>query len=98
MKLDNETILRIKLFVPVGLLILVPAWTIIISPFISYRDNWAIYPILVTALIIVSWHIYLIVSPGTIPRWKLMIYGLVNLSLFSQAALWAMMKVSKESI
>jgi hypothetical protein len=98
MKLDNEIILRIKLFVPVGLLIFILAWAIIISPFTSYRDNWATYPVLVTALIIVSWHIYLIVSPGTISRWKLMIYGLVNLSVFSYAALWAMMKISKESI
>lgn len=43
--------------IPVFLTLLIVLWTIAVTSFTKYGDNWALYPILVIDLIILIWHV-----------------------------------------
>jgi hypothetical protein len=82
--------------VPVFLTLFLIVWTILVSPYSKYGDNWAIYPALLVLPIVVIWHVYLIVTQQ--PRSSFVLYGAVHsIGLF---AIWiyCLMKISKDAL
>jgi hypothetical protein len=61
---------------------LIAAWAILVSPYSEYGDNWAVFPVLASALLIIVAHVTLVVCYK--PRWAYMLYALLHLSWFSR--------------
>ena len=78
--------------------LLVLLWTIVISPYTSYGDNWAVYPVIVVAFIILIWHIFLVVVPKEISKPKLILYGVIHLALFTYILILSLMLITKDSL
>ncbi len=83
---------------PIACSLLVFLWAFVISPYTQYGNNWAIYPVLLAAFVIIGLHVFLVVLPRNIARWKLVIYGICHLTLFSQILLFALMLISKDGL
>ena len=87
-----------RLATPVGLTLLVLLWTFVVSRYTQYGDNWAIYPVIVVALVIIGWHIFLIVKPNLVSRASMIIYGLLHTAAFSYVFMYSLMLISKDSL
>ena len=98
MDIKTSNILKPRLLTPVVVSLLVLLWTFSISPFTKYGDNWAIYPVITAALIIIGWHIFLVVKPGTVSRAQTIIYGILHLAIFSYVFMLSLMLISKDSL
>ena len=98
MDIKISGILKPRLIAPVAVSLMVLLWAFTISPFTKYGDNWAIYPVLVSAPIIVGWHIFLVARPSLISRGHIIIYGIVHLAIFSYIFMLSLMLISKDSL
>ena len=98
MDIKLRKILKPRLCTPVALSLMVLLWTFTISPFTKYGDNWAIYPVLISAPIIIGWHIFLVAKPSLISRGHIIIYGIVHLAIFSYIFMLSLMLISKDSL
>jgi len=88
--------MKLMRFVPVFLTVAILLWTVAITSFTKYGDNWALYPILVLDLIIVVWHVGLIiVEPRKLP---FVAYGIVHLVALVGITIVCLMLISKDSI
>ena len=97
MDIKISEIIRPRLFTPVGLTLLVLLWTFVVSRFTQYGDNWAIYPVIVVALIITGWHIFLIAKPILVSSLFMIIYGLLHMAAFAYVFMASLMLISKDS-
>lgn len=98
MDIKLNTLLKPSLITPVGLSLSVLIWAFVISPYTKYGDNWAVYPVLVAALVILGWHIFLIVKPRPFSRTTTIIYGLLHMAIFSYIFILSLMLISKDSL
>jgi len=77
-----------------GLLV---GWTLLVSPYTAYGDNWAINPVLILALLILVWHISLIVIERGL-RIIMSLYMATHLLISYYIWFWALWKISKDSL
>jgi hypothetical protein len=98
MDIKQNSLLKPSLITPVGLSLSVLIWTFVISPYTKYGDNWAVYPVLVAALVILGWHIFLIVKPSPLSRTTTISYGLLHMAIFSYIFMLSLMLISKDSL
>ncbi len=87
--------LTIKL-TPIILTILLVLWTVAVSPYSKYGDNWAIYPALVIFPIVFFWHIYLCFSQH--PKLHFLLYGFIHLAVLFVIWIYCLMKISKDAL
>jgi len=78
-----KKIFKPRIIAPPFFSAMVLVWAIVISPYTQYGDNWAIYPVLVVAFLILGWHIFLIVSPKETSRRRLILYGIIHIVIFA---------------
>ena len=83
-------------YTPVALTVALVLWTILVSPYSKYGDNWAIYPALLVFPLVVLWHIGLLILSR--PKMFLFIYGLLHVLILFYVWLLCMMKISKDSL
>ena len=83
-------------FVPLGLNILLIVWTIILSPYSKYGDNWAVVPVIVIFLIIVVLHIILLFVEQS--KISFIIYGLIHIVVSFIILIYCLMRISKDSL
>ncbi len=89
----GETIAR---FGPIGLTVFLIIWTIIVSPYSKYGDNWAIYPELLVFPAFLIWDVALIFFE--IPRSEFMLYGIIPLVILFVIWMYCLMKISKDAL
>ena len=89
----SETFVR---FGPVGLTVFLILWTIIVSPYSKYGDNWAIYPALPILPIVVIWHLVLFFIEKE--KKVVILYGFIHISILIVIWLYCLMKISKDSL
>jgi len=90
--------LTLKYFTPAAITVAVVLWTFAVSPYSKYGDNWAVYPVIFAAPIILAWHIYLVIKPGTTSRINQTIYAVAHGSIFFVIFLYSLMLISKDSL
>ena len=83
---------------PVFFTISILVWTVGVSPYTNYGDNWALYPVLAAAIAVILWHIYLIVRPGGVSRSTYAYYGAGHTLILFGAVMWSLMKISKDAL
>jgi hypothetical protein len=94
---------RVLVFIPIALTVLLVIWTVAVSPFSQYGDNWAIMPALVLAPIVLAWHLSLIgvrLGDWSCRRDILFFYGsygLIHLVIFIPVWFCCLMWISKDS-
>ena len=98
MEIDINNLLKPKLFTPVLLSILVLIWSLSISPYTQYGDNWAIYPVIIFGIIIIGWHIFLILNKSILKRTYAIAYGLIHIAIFAYLFMYSLMVISKDSL
>lgn len=81
---------------PLGLTVLLIIWTIIVSPYSKYGDNWAIVPAIVIFLIIIILHIVLLFIEEA--KINFIIYGLIHIIISFAIWIYCLMKISKDSL
>ncbi len=81
---------------PVGLTILLIVWTIVVSPYSKYGDNWAVYPAVFILPAVLIWHAILIYIGK--PRSFFIVYGLVHSAVLFIAWMYCLMKITKDSL
>ena len=81
---------------PIGLTLLMILWTILVSPYTKYGDNWALYPVIIIFLVNLVWHIYLIMSQQT--RAMYVLYAIGHISVLVIIVFFCLMKISKDSL
>jgi hypothetical protein len=87
---------RILSFGPILLTLLLIIWTILVSPYSQYGDNWAIYPPMALLPLAVVWHVYQIVSFK--PKWPYVVFFLVHIPAMFVILLYCMFQISKDSL
>lgn len=70
-----------KLAAPIAVSMLVVVWTYAASPFSEYGDNWAVYPVLLAAVIVFLWHIGLLIYPDRSSRFNMAVYAVIHCGL-----------------
>jgi hypothetical protein len=80
---------------PILFTLLLIVWTVLVSPYSKYGDNWAIYPALSILPIVLLWHVYLCVSQH--PRSAFIIYALIHMIILLAIWLICLMKISKDA-
>ena len=98
MDVTINSLLKPRVITPVGLSLVTLLWAFIVSPYTKYGNNWAIYPVLIIALLIISWHLYLIIKPNPLSRTTMVIYGLLHSSAFIYIFIYSLMLISKDSL
>ena len=73
-------------------------WSIALSPYTEYGDDWAAYPLLIAFIAVLIWHIFLIVRPGMFERRVNVIYAIAHIAITIMVLLWSLMKVSKDAL
>ena len=88
-----ESLIRLG---PIGLTLILILWTVFVSQYSKYGDNWAIYPALAIFPIAVIWHIVLVI----VEKSKLIFitYGLIHLVILFAIWMYCLMKISKDSL
>jgi len=89
----GENIVR---FGPIGLTGFLIIWTIIVSPYSKYGDNWAIYPALLVLPAVLIWHVVLIFLEK--PRSAFVLYGIIHFVILFVIWMYCLMKISKDAL
>jgi hypothetical protein len=95
-ELENRPWQKLFQFGPIGLTLLLITWSVLISPYSKYGDNWAVYPVIAVLPIAIVWHILLIFFKR--PRVKFVFYAIIHLWLLSVIWMICIMKISKDSL
>jgi hypothetical protein len=85
---------HIRPFGPLFLTLLVMVWTLVVSPYSKYGDNWAIYPPIALFLLAIIWHIYLVVTSF---RWEFVLYAVLHIPVMFLILFRCMFLISKDS-
>jgi len=95
---------RVLALAPIAFTVLLVAWTVVVSPFSKYGDNWAVMPAVALAPIVIAWHLSLLgvrLGDWACRRDILVaysVYGFVHLCIFAGIWLFCLMKISKDSL
>ena len=73
-------------------------WSIIISPYTTYGDTWAAYPVLIAFFIALVCHLWLIIEPSGYKRSEMFFYALLHLGLFFFVSVYSLMVITKDSL
>jgi len=90
---------NIKIFAylgPVLMTVLMMTWTIIISPYTGFHDRWAIYPVFILLPLVFIYHVVLVIKGAQRPL--LIVYGILHVLIFFYLWLFALTKISKDSL
>lgn len=87
-----------KVAAPVSASVFVLIWSLSVSPFTAYGDDWALAPVFVAAAFVLGWHIFLFVRPGKFSKASIALYGFVHLCVFGYLFLLSLMWISKDSL
>ncbi len=79
---------------PIGLTVLLIIWTIVVSPYSRYGDNWAVYPAVLVLPVALIWHVALVFLEK--PRYVFVLYGFVHLAILFAIWMYCLMKISKD--
>ena len=71
-------------------------WTMVVSPYSRYGDNWAVYPALAVLPIVIIWHIVLVVLEKS--KGAFIAYGLVHTAILFAVLMYCLMKITKDSL
>jgi len=71
-------------------------WTLYVSPYSKYGDNWAIVPALLALSVVIALHIDLLVKNGWRLNWSL--YAVVHGFVFLMIWIWCLTLISKDSL
>ena len=74
---------------------LVMIWTVLVSPFTQYGDDWAVYPVLLAFLVVLGLHVILVVRRP--PRLTMIAYAALHLAFWVPFGIWCLMSISKDS-
>ena len=98
MEVTINSLLKPRFITPIGLSLATLFWAFIVSPQTKYGDNWAVYPVLAVAIIILAWHSFLIIKPKPLSRISAIVYGLLHLGIFTYIFIYSLMLISKDSL
>jgi cytochrome bd-type quinol oxidase subunit 2 len=91
--------LKISYALPVFLTLFLILWTLIVSPYSQYGDDWAILPAILMAPVVLICHLVLIFyNRGKEKKIWFSFYGLVHFSIFIIIWINCLMKISKDSL
>jgi hypothetical protein len=81
---------------PIILTVLLICWTLIVSPFTSYGDRWALIPVLVVFASVVAIHLRRLFKEG----WTSgeVIYGILSVGILFLVSIWSLTLISKDSL
>ena len=94
----NKELLKPKYITPIVITALVFLWAYIVSPFTTYGDNWATYPVLFAALVLIAWHLFLVIKPGAISRLALVVYAAIHGFIFFVIFMLSLAVITKDSL
>jgi hypothetical protein len=84
---------------PVFITLLLIGWTIIVSPYSQYGDNWAILPALIMVPIVFFWHMFLIFyNRGKEKKILFSFYAVIHFLMFLVIWFYCLMKISKDCL
>lgn len=83
-------------FIPIGLNLLLISWTVVVSPYSEYGDNWAIYPVILIFLIIIALHCFLIFTEKA--KINFILYAVIHIGISFIILMYCLMKISKDSL
>ena len=81
---------------PIFLTLFLVLWTLSVSPYSKYGDNWAIYPAMLVLPAALLWHVALIWFQK--PRLPLIVYAVIHLVLLFWIWVYCLMKISRDSL
>ncbi len=87
-----------RLTAPIGASLFVVTWSVAVSPYTAYGDNWALIPVFLSAAFVLGWHSYLVLYPGSRRRATLTMYGIAHIALFVYLFMLSLMWISKDSL
>jgi hypothetical protein len=88
-----EALIRVA---PVIFNLILVIWTLLISPYSKYGDNWAVYPAIVIFAVIISWHIGLVYFEKS--KIMFVLYGFLHIGVSVFLWVYCLMKISKDSL
>jgi hypothetical protein len=84
------------IYLPLVITSLMVIWTLCISPFSQYGDNWAVWPALLALPLIIIAHVALLFGmPNRLP---LLIYASVHTAVAVPIWFVCLMRISKDAI
>lgn len=92
---DHSSLVVVKL-APLMLTAIVIIWTMIISRFTTYGDEWAAYPILVVFVITLILHVWFVVALQ--PKVPLVLYGVLHLLIQAAIFLYCIIIITKNAL
>jgi len=99
MKTEKIASSRYSYAFPFFITLLLIGWTVIVSPYSQYGDNWAILPALIMAPIVFFWHMLLIFNnKGKEKKILLSFYAVIHILIFLMIWIYCLMKISKDSL
>jgi len=81
---------------PLLLTVFLIIWTIVVSPYSKYGNDWAVYPALAVLPIVVIWHSVLVILEKS--KGVFIAYGLVHTAILFVIWVYCLMKISKDSL
>jgi len=81
---------------PILITALMMIWMVIVSPYAGFHDRWAIYPVFFLLPLVFFYHVALMIKGGQ--RSLLMAYGVLHILFFFYLWLFALAKISKDSL
>lgn len=81
---------------PVALTAFLIIWTVCVSPYSKYGDNWAIVPAFLVLPLVLVIHLALLIKG----RWhpKLVAYGVLHTCAIFYIWMWCLMDISKDAL
>jgi hypothetical protein len=71
-------------------------WTILVSPYSKYGDDWAISPAVATLPLVIGLHVAIAYRARW--SWNFIAYGLIHSALFFVIWIYCLMAISKDSL
>ena len=87
---------RIVSFGPLLLTLFLIIWTIVVSPYSQYGDEWAIYPPMALLPLVVAWHVYQMTVFQ--PKWPYVVFALVHVPAMLVILVYCMFRLSRDSL
>ena len=91
-------IIRPRLSAPIIMSLIIIVWTVIVSPYTAYGDDWAMIPVLIMAVLILIWHIYLLFRPANTSRLLLSLYAVIHVYVLITIVGFSLVIISKDSL
>jgi hypothetical protein len=86
-----------RLGAPASVSIALMAWTLAVSPYSAYGDNWAVVPAVLALPAALLWHLVLVaLSRGR--RWAAASATVAHLLLLVPLWVWCLMVISKDGL